>query len=137
LEVVNAMPLDPRIYHYVSSEETYPDKALIIKEGAHGDWIYVVLEGRVKIRRKTQKGQLTIATLKEGAVFGEIMFMQNKTGQRSASVVADGSVIVGIMDPNRIAKDMATLSPMLRKLVSTLSGRLEEASRKLVAFASR
>jgi len=131
------MPLDPRIYSYVSNEEYYPDKAVIIKEGAHGDWIYVVLEGRVKVRRKTSKGQLTIATLKAGAVFGEFMFLQNKSGQRTASVVANGPVTVGILDANRIGKELGKLSPMLRKLLSTLADRLEDVSTKLVQFASK
>lgn len=131
------MALDPRIYSYVSTEENYPDKALIIKEGAHGDWIYVVLEGRVKVRRKTAKGQLTIATLKAGAVFGEMMFLQNKKGQRTAAVVADGPVTVGILDTNRLTSEFGKLSPMLRKLLSTLADRLEEVSNKLVDFASK
>lgn len=131
------MALDPRIYSYVSSEEYFPDKAVIIEEGAHGDWIYVIMEGRAKVRRKTQKGQLTIATLKTGAVFGEILYLQNKTGKRTASVIADGEVTVGIMDAKRMETDLAKLSPMLRKLVSTLSGRLEEVTDKLVAFASK
>ncbi|MFH1980602.1 MAG: cyclic nucleotide-binding domain-containing protein [Pseudomonadota bacterium] len=131
------MALDPRIYSYVKTEESYPDKGVIVKEGAHGDWIYVVLEGRVKVRKKTEKGMLTVATLKEGAVFGELVFLQNKRGQRSASVVADGAVTVGIFDPNQLGSELGKLSPMLRKLLASLADRLEEVSGKLVTRASQ
>lgn len=130
------MALDPRIYSYVKTEESYPDKAVIVKEGAHGDWIYVVLEGRVKVRKKTEKGMLTIATLREGAVFGEMVFLQNRRGQRSATVVADGNVAVGILDVNQLGSELGKLSPMLRKLLSALADRLEEVSGKLVEMAS-
>ena len=131
------MTLDPRLYSYVKTEESYPDKSVIVKEGAHGDWIYVVLEGRVKIRKKTEKGLLTLATLKEGAVFGELVFLQDRRGQRSASVVADGAVTVGILDANQLSSELGQLSPMLRKLLAALADRLEEVSGKLVSMASR
>ena len=131
------MTMDPRIYSYVKTEESYPDTGVIVNEGAHGDWIYVVLEGRVKVRKKTEKGMLTVATLKEGAVFGELVFLQNKRGQRSASVVAEGAVTVGILDANQLSSEMGKLSPMLRKLLAALADRLEAVSSNLVAIASQ
>jgi CRP-like cAMP-binding protein len=131
------MALDPRLYTLVRTEENYPDKSVIMKEGAHGDWVYVVLEGRVKVQRKTEKGHLTLATLKEGAVFGEFMLLQNQRAARTASVVSDGPVIVGVLDVNRLESELGKLSPMLRKLLATLATRLEEATIKLVNFASR
>ena len=131
------MALDPRLYSLVKAEENYPDKSVIIKEGGHGDWVYVVLEGRVKIQRKTEKGHLTLATLKEGAVFGEVVLLQNVKGARTASVVSDGPVTVGVLDAGRLETDLGKLSPMLRKLLATIAFRLEEVTEKLVDFASR
>lgn len=131
------MAMDPRLYSMVKAEENYPDKSVIIKEGAHGDWVYVVLEGRVKIQRRTEKGHLTLATLKEGAVFGELVLLQNQRSARTASVVSDGPVTVGLMDVNRLGSDLGKLTPMLRKLLATLATRLEEASQNLVDIASR
>ena len=73
------MTIDQFVYGYVANEETYSDKAGIIEEGGKGDWVYVILEGRAKVRRKTQKGVVTLDTFKEGDIFGEMVLLT--TGQ--------------------------------------------------------
>ena len=50
------MPVHPTIHAYVASEEFYPDGSVVIEEGTVGDWVYVILEGSVKVRKKTPKG---------------------------------------------------------------------------------
>lgn len=125
------MSIDSRLLEYVINEETYADGQEIFAEGSSGDWIYVVLEGRVKIRKKTKKGALAIATLKDGAIFGELVFLQMTRGKRTASVIADGEATVGILDTHRISTELNQVSPMLRKLISKLAEHLEEATEKL------
>ncbi len=49
------MTINSLVYEYVSSEETYPGGATVIKEGSTGYWVYLILEGRVKIKKKTSK----------------------------------------------------------------------------------
>ncbi len=45
------MTVDSKVIGYMVSEERFSDKAVIIKEGSIGDWVYVILEGRVKIKK--------------------------------------------------------------------------------------
>lgn len=125
------MSLDSRLLEYVVNEESYADGQEIFAEGSSGEWIYIVLEGRVKIRKKTKKGALAIVTLKEGAIFGELVFLQMTQGKRTASVVAVGDVNVGILDTHRISTELNQVSPMLRKLIGKLAERLQEATEKL------
>ena len=125
------MSLDSRLLEYVVNEESYSDGQEIFAEGSSGEWIYIVLEGRVKIRKKTKKGALAIVTLKEGAIFGELVFLQMTQGKRTASVVAVGDVNVGILDTRRITTELNQVSPMLRKLIGKLAERLQEATEKL------
>ncbi len=86
------MPVHHTIHAYVASEEFYPNGSVIIEEGTVGDWVYVILEGSAKVRKKTSKGLVTVDTLKEGDVFGEMGFLEGGKRLRSASVVASGDV---------------------------------------------
>ena len=135
------MTIDSELYGYVASETEYFDKAVIIKEGDHGNEVYLILEGRVKVKKKTPKGTLTLSTLKEGDVFGELIFLQtNKFGflqtdksQRTASIVADGPVVVGNLDMSLLDKEYRSVSPLMKELISTLAKRTMEASSQLVS----
>lgn len=131
------MTLDPKLLEYVISEEKYPDKATIIEEGTHGDWVYLVIAGQVKVSKKTPKGLLTLATLKEGSVFGELIFLQLGEGKRTASVVADGPVTLGLMDMVLLGKEYHSVSPLLKELISTLARRLQHSTSRLVSLTSK
>ena len=131
------MELDSRILEYVANEEDYADGQEIFREGASGEWMYIVLEGRVKVRKKTEKGVLTITTLKAGAIFGELMFLQMTQGSRTASVVADGNVTVGILDTHRVSSELGGASPVLRKLIAKLAGHLVQATDRLTRVSIR
>jgi CRP-like cAMP-binding protein len=103
------MPIDPLIYDYVSSEKDYPDKAVILEEGRGGDWIFIILEGQVRVKKRSQKGMVTLDTLKEGEVFGEMVLFEGTRGKRFASIVADGAVVIGTLDTLRLLRDWESL----------------------------
>lgn len=126
------MAIDQLVYGYVASEETYQDKAVIIEEGSKGDWVYVILEGRAMVSKRTRKGTVTLDILKEGDIFGEMILLETGQGLRSASVVAaDGPVRLGVLDSERLVKDYGALSPQLRALMRSLIQRLKEATDKV------
>ncbi|MDY7037343.1 MAG: cyclic nucleotide-binding domain-containing protein [Thermodesulfobacteriota bacterium] len=124
------MAINGLVYGYVASEEEYPDKEKIIEENAQGTWVYVVLEGRVKVKKKTPQGSITIETLKEGAIFGEMALLDKTKGLRSATIVADGPVKIGILDKDRLDKEYELISPQLKDLIKTLVSRLEDTTTK-------
>lgn len=126
------MAIEQLVYGYVASEEAYQDKAVIIEEGSKGDWVYIILEGRAMVSKRTRKGTVTLDTLKEGDIFGEMILLETGQGLRSASVVAaDGPVRLGVLDSERLVKDYGTLSPQLRALMRSLIQRLKEATDKV------
>jgi CRP/FNR family cyclic AMP-dependent transcriptional regulator len=120
------MPVQPTLHAYVAGEEFYPNGSVIIEEGTVGDWVYVILEGSVKVRKKTPKGSVTVNTLKEGEVFGEMGFLDGGKRLRSASVVASGDVWVGVLDGEKLTRDFEELPSNLRALVRSLVLRLRE-----------
>ena len=127
------MSIDPLIYDYVSSEKDYPDKAVILEEGRGGDWIFIILEGQVKVKKRSQKGMVTLDTLKEGEVFGEMVLFEGTKGKRSASIVADGAVVIGILDTLRLLRDWESLTLQSKKLAQNLVKRLRESTNKAVS----
>lgn len=131
------MTIPNHLYVYIIKEEDYFDGAVILEEGGYGSWAYVILQGQVKIRKKTERGMVTIFTLKEGEIIGETNVLQNVSEKRSVSVVADGDVVLGVLDSEKIQKDFSGLSPQLRTLISTLSRRLMETNQKVIDILAK
>ena len=128
------MAVNPEILNYVVNEENYSDKAPIIKEGGRGDWLYVILEGRAKIKKQTSKGMLTIDTLTEGDFIGEMALLRLGDKTRFTSTIADGPVLVGTLDTERLIKEWNAQPLRLKKLISNLMKNLEETIEKAVTI---
>jgi CRP-like cAMP-binding protein len=128
------MTLASFIYGYIVREEVFPDQTTIFEEGKYGDWVYIVMEGRVKTKKRTSKGMLTINTLGEGSVLGELPFLRRT--RRTASVIADGEVKLGLLDKDQLEKEYEALSPQLKSLVTTTVLLLEEATTKVSELAT-
>jgi len=124
------MTVNSQVLGYIVSEESFSDKAVIIKEGSIGNWGYVILEGRVKIKKQTSGGLLTIDTLSEGDFVGEMAMLKQSNSTRTALAVADGPVVLGILDSLRLAQEWDVQPTRIKKLISNLIQNLEEATKK-------
>ena len=123
----------PRVdYVYIVDEEHFSDGAEIFKEGAHGNWIWVILKGMVKISKKTKKGPLTIVRLGEGCFLGTFGCLAHGLNRRSATVTAIGEVSLGLLDSQRLSGDFACLSPDFKGLLLSLDDRLRKISGRAV-----
>jgi CRP-like cAMP-binding protein len=108
----------------VLEEEGHKDGDVILKEGASTDWIYIILEGRVRIQKNTPKGAVAITTLGAGRFVGEMAFLEKGKVPRAASAIALGDVTLAVLDQDRLTKEYDSLSPLFRKLILTLVRRL-------------
>jgi CRP-like cAMP-binding protein len=132
------MTIDPIILAYVASEETYSDKETIIQEDSKNNWVYVIMEGRVKIQKKTPRGMVTLGTLKKGAVLGEMAFLTAGKGVRSVSAVATGGhVRVGLLDSQRLLRDYEAVPPRLKDLINLLIKRLQSANVRVCELVTK
>jgi CRP-like cAMP-binding protein len=128
------MPIDPVVYEYISSEVECPANQVIIEEGHKGDWVYLVLEGQVKVKKRTPKGLIVIDTLSEGDIFGEIAFLEGENADRSATVMAaEGSVRLGILDKELLIKHYSVMSPTLRAIIKSLAIKVRETTTRICA----
>jgi len=131
------MSIEKVIYGYIAHEEDYPDKTEIIQQGSKGDWAFVIIEGEVKVKKKTPKGWLTVDTLRKGDIFGEMAMITKGECLRTASVFANGPVKVGVLDTDRVIKDYESLSPQMRTLLRALVTRLKDSTDQLANLVSR
>jgi CRP-like cAMP-binding protein len=124
------MTVNSQVFGYIVSEESYADKAVIVKEESIGDWVYVILKGRVKIKKQTAGGLLTIDTLSEGDFVGEMAMLKQSNNKRSAWAIADGPVVLGVLDSVRLAQEWQLQPPRIKKLISNLIQNIEESTQK-------
>ena len=123
-------------YLYIIDEEEVPDGEVVVKEGAHGKWTWVILEGQVKITRETSTGPLTISRLGEGSFIGSISSFLFSEYERSATVTALGHVRLGLLDSQRLHEEYSLLSLDFRELLLSLAGRLRKITDRAVEFSA-
>jgi len=73
----------------ICAQKTVPAGEVIIKEGEHGSEMFIMLKGRVAIRRRTRAGDdYTVVNLRaeDNVFFGEMALIDDDT--RSATIVA-------------------------------------------------
>jgi CRP/FNR family transcriptional regulator, cyclic AMP receptor protein len=129
------MSIEPLMNAYLADHETYKSGDVIIEEGSKGDWVYIVLEGQVKVTKRTSVGMLTIDVLKKGSIFGEMALFGSTLQARSASVIAaDGNARVGVLDTRQLMEDYESLSLELRLLLKSLIMGLKESNEKAAAL---
>lgn len=72
----------------ITGEARFEPGERITQEGQEGDEFYILLEGRVEIRKRMPNdAEETIALLEAGSVFGESCIMDNRTRSSSAVVM--------------------------------------------------
>jgi len=119
-------------------EEAYASGALIFKEGAQGDKMYLILEGAVRISRQVPgMGEEALAVLRAGTHFGEMALIDDFP--RSADARAHEACRLFVIrkedleDLLFVDRDLAY--DLLWTFVRTLSGRLRETNDKMTFMA--
>jgi CRP/FNR family cyclic AMP-dependent transcriptional regulator len=119
-------------------EEDYDAGALIFKEGAVGDKVYLILGGAVRISRTVPgMGEEALAVLRAGNHFGEMALIDDFP--RSADARAHEACRLFVIrkedleDLLFVDRDLAY--DLLWSFVRTLSGRLRETNDKMTFMA--
>jgi len=127
--------MHPALHSYIVEETTYSDGEVIIEEGSQGSWIYVILEGSAKVKKRTPRGMITVDILREGEVFGEMVFLEGGKGPRSASIIAaEGQVKVGLLDTQKLIDDYEAVASELKTLIRSLMLKLRNTTSKVCSI---
>ena len=76
--------------------QQFDSGATVFDQGSAGNHMYVVLAGCVEIRREQDGAPVTLATLGEGEIFGEMALVDSGIRMASAVAVAEGTRLVAI-----------------------------------------
>ncbi len=102
-------------------ERIYPPNTAIVREGAQGDSMFIIKDGKVEVKKKEPSLgiDLTIATLETGACFGEMALLTGNP--RSATVMAVVPTTVFVLDKKdfeRLLMEHKSISISLNKIVA-------------------
>ena len=100
----------------------FADGNTIITEGIMSNNAYVILKGKVRITKKIDKKIISVGTLKEGEVFGEMGLISETV--RSANITAIGDVTVGVIYKEFFDKSMNGLQDGMKPIILALVERL-------------
>jgi type IV pilus assembly protein PilB len=119
-------------------DRVYPPNTAIVREGASGDAMFIIKDGRVEVKKREPAlgVDLTIATLNGGACFGEMALLTGKP--RSATVLTTVATEVFVLEKKdfeaALIKKHHSISLSLNRM---LAERIEEMNvQKGLGFVS-
>jgi CRP-like cAMP-binding protein len=115
-------------YAYVVDEEGFYDGDEIVREGSHGNWIWVILEGAAEIVKSTSNGPLKLLRVGDGAFLGSVASFLMGENVRSTTVVASGNIQLGMLNSQLLASEFANLSPDFKALIKSLDNRVRNVT---------
>ena len=121
-------------YTYVLDEEEFPADSDIVLEGKHGNWLWVILEGTVQIKKDIPDGKINIVRIGPGSFVGSIASFLLGDYVRSATVLAVDRVLLGILDSHRLSIEFASLSPELRNILLSMDRRLKQVTDRTLDY---
>lgn len=124
-----------RLLASYSSEERFAPESLIFGEGEHGDKLYIVVEGGVRIsRRLPGMGEEALTILKRGDVFGEMALIDDLPRSADARSHVQGCTVFTIdrqrlqevldMDPDAARQFLTLLCQLLCRRLRAMNDRL-------------
>ena len=104
----------------------------IVNQGDHGDAMFLVLEGEVRVRLMIENRETTLVTLAAGDFFGEVSLFDQ--GPRSADVIANTQAVLlkishtAFTNLSKAAPELA--APVLLSIGKTLTGRIRADNKR-------
>ena len=110
----------------------YRDGEVIFREGEPGQVMYLVQFGQVKITKTTTDGELTLATLSSGDLFGEMALFDRLP--RSATAAASGEARVLSIDKRKLLTTMTRDPTVAFHLLASMSKHIRQLDDELAAY---
>ncbi|MFC1533471.1 cyclic nucleotide-binding domain-containing protein [Thermodesulfobacteriota bacterium] len=101
----------------------------VIEEGAKGTSAFVIMSGTAKVFKGIGTREITMATLREGQVFGEMGLIEDRP--RSATIRADSTLKVRVIDREQFNELLKVNPSVLIPIMKSLFERLRQASEML------
>ena len=112
--------------------KVYKQGDTIIRQGDAGKCMYVIQEGEVEVVRSYDHGDVRLAVLGQGDIFGEISLLGNE--RRSASVFAIGEVRVITVDKRVFLQRLQEDLTLAFRIFQTMAARIRNMNSRLVVL---
>jgi uncharacterized protein (TIGR02266 family) len=110
----------------IADEQTYEDGQIIWEEGTYGDWVYVILSGKVELSRKIKGEKLVMDVLRKDDILGELEFIVKTP--RILTAQALGLTTLGIIDLEFLSQEYNKLSSNIKTILHSLAARIKKDS---------
>lgn len=114
--------------------KTYLPSQIIFREGLPGTSTYVVRSGKVEISVQRDGKKVILATLGEGALFGEMAPFDG--GLRSATAAAATACELWCIRTEGFREMVDSCPPFVKTMVDSLVGRVRKLNTRLVSTAN-
>jgi len=117
----------------LSRRETYEASETIIQEGAGGSTMYLVLKGRVSVRKMSGLQPMEIKLISSGECFGEMAVISQMP--RSATVVAlQPTEVIAISGAVLRSDNQAVCTKLYRNIASLLAERIRQKDQQVITL---
>jgi len=109
---------------------------LVVKEGDSGDFMFIIVEGKVKVLLKRGKKEIVLATLEKGNFFGEMSLFGKKARSASVEAITDLKLLkITREDIDRLSEtNPKLLSEFTMGLCTELCQRVSRTSTSLESY---
>ena len=111
---------------------TYTNAEIIFKEGDKGDTMYVIQSGGVTITKKTAAGEITIANLAAGEIFGDMALFDKMP--RSATARSSGEARILSIDRKKLFTTIGRDPTLVFKVIESMSRRIRKLNEDLTGL---
>lgn len=118
----------------ITSEQVFPSRTEIFREGDRGDALYVIKSGRATICKRNRVGvDVVIATLTEGAIIGDMALIDQQP--RSATLNTIFPTTFYIIKEADFQRLLYSHREVTKGTLVLLTDRVRRANEKLIDFA--
>lgn len=110
----------------VAAEHEYPANRAVLMEDAWGNAVFFVLSGWVKVRRLSEKSDVTLAILGRGDFFGEMAILDESP--RSTDVIALSPVELLSISAQRFIQTLFKDSQLHHRMLQLMVRRLRQSN---------
>jgi len=111
----------------ITEEVQFEKETPIFKEGDHGDSLFIVVDGIVRIH----KGQKDLAEIGKGSFLGEMALLDKEPRSADATVVEKSTLFK--ISQGGFYEAMGSNMEIMQGIIKLLTGRLRKANEKLTA----
>ena len=111
---------------------SYRKGDLVFKEGDYGISMYKIVKGKVRIFKESGDRAVSLATLGQGEIIGELTFLSGPNVPRSASAKALEDSKLEVWHFSRLRKEYEEMPPILKVMATQTLERLIRTNKTLV-----